>query len=82
MGTEADGINRRIAATVRDTLDVCRIQAAVGPVSEHVRAEILFRATHGVVQSLAPYRGQQQKIALLPSALVEGASVARSHEHF
>ena len=36
-------------------LDAYRIQVQAGPVSDKALEEIIFRAAHGVVQSLAPY---------------------------
>jgi hypothetical protein len=38
--------------------------------AHRILEELIFRAAHAVVHSL------------VPSALAEGASVARSHEHF
>jgi len=66
MTTEAEGIQRAISASVCDMLDAYRIQAAAGPVTDKALEEILFRASHGVLQSLAPYP-RQQRVALLPS---------------
>jgi hypothetical protein len=49
-------------------LDAYRIQASAGPVTDKALEEIIFRAEHGVLQSLAPYpRGQ--RVALLPSVV-------------
>jgi hypothetical protein len=45
-----------------------KIQASGGPVTDKALEEIIFRAAHGVVQSLAPYPGQQQ-VAMLPSVV-------------
>ena len=45
-----------------------RIQAAAGPVTDKALAELLFRASHGVLQSLAPYP-REQRAALLPSVV-------------
>ena len=45
-------------------LDAFRIQAQAGPVTDKALEEIIFRAAHGVVQSLAPYPGEQ-RVALL-----------------
>jgi hypothetical protein len=53
MTTEAAKLQRRISASVCDLLDAYRIQASVGPVTDKALEEILFRAAHGVVQSLA-----------------------------
>jgi hypothetical protein len=39
----------------RDMLDAYRIQAQAGPVTDKALEEILFRAAHGVVESLALY---------------------------
>jgi hypothetical protein len=66
MGDEASELHRIISASVRDMLDAYRIQASAGPVTDQALEEILFRASHGVAQSLAPYPGPQ-RIALLPS---------------
>jgi hypothetical protein len=49
-------------------LNEYRLQASAGPVTDKALEEILFRAAHGVVQSLAPYPGEQ-RIALLPSVV-------------
>jgi hypothetical protein len=49
-------------------LDAYRIQASAGPVTDKALEEILFRAAHGVVQSLAPYP-REQRVALLPSVV-------------
>ena len=59
MTTEAETIQRRLSESVRDMLDAYRIQAQVGPVTDTALDEILFRAAHGVVQSLATYSGPQ-----------------------
>jgi hypothetical protein len=66
VSTEAEEIERIVSASVRDMLDAFRIQAAAGSVTDKALEEILFRAEHGVVQSLAPYP-QAQRVALLPS---------------
>ena len=68
MSTEARELHRIISASVRDMLDAYRIQAQAGPVTDKALEEIIFRAAHGVVQSLAPYPGEQ-RIALLPSVV-------------
>ncbi len=47
-------------------LDAYRIQAQAGPVTDTALEEIIFRAAHGVVLSLAPYP-REQRVALLPS---------------
>jgi hypothetical protein len=49
-------------------LDVFRIQASAGPVTDKALEEIVFRAEHGVLQSLAPYP-RAQRVALLPSVV-------------
>lgn len=54
--------------SVRDMLDAYRIQAAAGPLTDKALEEIVFRAEHGVVQSLAPYP-RAQRVALLPSVV-------------
>ena len=66
MSTEAEELHRIISASVRDMLDAYRIQAAAGPVTDKAPEEIVFRAAHGVLQSLAPYP-RKQRVALLPS---------------
>ena len=58
--TEAEELHRIISASVRDMLDAFRIQASAGPVTDKALEEILFRAAHGVVQSLAAYLGPQR----------------------
>jgi hypothetical protein len=66
--TEAAELHRIINASVRDMLDAYRIQAQAGPVTDKALEEILFRAAHGVLQSLAPYP-REQRVALLPSVV-------------
>jgi hypothetical protein len=61
-------LHRRISTSVRDMLDAYRIHAAAGPVTDKALQEILFRAAHGVVQSLAIYSGPQRG-AMLPSVV-------------
>ena len=39
---------------MRDMLDAYRIEAQAGPVTDKTLEEIIFRAAHGVLQSLAP----------------------------
>ena len=68
MSTEAEELQRIISASVRDMLDAYRIQAQAGPVTEKALEEIIFRAAHDVLQSLAPYPGEQ-RVALLPSVV-------------
>lgn len=53
---------------MRDMLDAYRIQAQAGPVTDKTLEEIIFRAAHGVLQSLAPYPCEQ-RVALLPSVV-------------
>ena len=65
MSDEARDLQRRISASVRDMLNAYRIQAQAGPVSTEVLEQILFRAAHGIVESLAPYPGEE-RVALLP----------------
>jgi hypothetical protein len=67
VSTEAE-LHRIISASVRDMLDAFRIQAQAGPVTDKALEEIIFRAAHGVEQSLAPYPGQQ-RVAMLPSVV-------------
>ena len=54
MSTEAEELHRIISASVRDMLDAFRIQAQAGPVTDKALEKIVFRAAHGVEQSLAP----------------------------
>jgi len=61
-------LHRIVSASVRDMLDAYRIQAQAGPVTDKALEEIIFRAAHGVVQSLAPYPAAQ-RVALLPSVV-------------
>jgi hypothetical protein len=68
VSTEAEELHRRISTSVRDMLDAFRIQASAGPVTDKALEEIIFRAAHGVVQSLAPYPAEQ-RVALLPSVV-------------
>jgi hypothetical protein len=68
MTTEAEELQGIISAAVRDMLDAYRIQASAGPVTDKALEEIVFRAAHGVVQSLAKYPGPQ-RVALLPSVV-------------
>ena len=68
MSEEAKELHRIISASVRDMLDAYRIQASAGPVTDKTLEEILYRAAHGVLQSLAPYPGAQ-RVALLPSVV-------------
>jgi hypothetical protein len=66
--TEAEELHRIISTSVRDMLDAYRIQASAGPVTDKALEEIVFRAEHGVLQSLAPYP-RAQRVALLPSVV-------------
>ena len=68
MSSEAQELHRIISVSVRDMLDAYRLQAQAGPVTEKALEEILFRASHGVLQSLAPYP-REQRVALLPSVV-------------
>ena len=68
MSTEATELHRIISASVRDMLDAFRIQASAGPVTDKALEEIIFRAAHGVLLSLAPY-SRDQRVALLPSVV-------------
>jgi hypothetical protein len=45
-----------------------RIKAQAGPVTDKALEEIVFRAAHGVVQSLALYPGEL-RVAMLPSVV-------------
>jgi hypothetical protein len=54
---------------VRKRLVHCKkIQAAAGPVTDKALEEIIFRAEHGVAQSLTPYPSEQ-RVAMLPSVV-------------
>jgi hypothetical protein len=66
--TEAEELHRIISASVRDMLDAFRIQAQSGPVTDKALEEIVFRAAHGVMESLAPYP-REQRVAMLPSVV-------------
>jgi hypothetical protein len=68
VSTEAEKLHRIISASVRDMLDAYRIQAQSGPVTDKALEEILFRAAHEVVQSLATCT-RDQRAALLPSVV-------------
>ena len=68
MSTEAEELYRIISASVCDMLDAYRIQAQARPVTDKALEEIIFRAEHGVLQSLAPYP-RAQRVALLPSVV-------------
>jgi hypothetical protein len=68
VSTEAQELHRIISASERDMLDAYRIQAQAGPVTDKAIEEILFRAAHSVLQSLAPYPGPQ-RVAMLPSVV-------------
>ena len=70
MSTEAEELHRIISASVGDMLDAFRIQASAGLVTDKALEEIIFRAAHDVVQSLAPYPGVQRvAVAMLPSVV-------------
>jgi hypothetical protein len=66
LSDEARESHRIISTSGRDMLDAFRIQAQAGPVTDKAPEEIIFRAAHGVVQSLAPV-SRPQRIAMLPS---------------
>jgi hypothetical protein len=68
MSAEATELHRIISESVRDMLDAFRIQASAGPVTDKALEEIIFRAAHGVEQSLTPYPGEQ-RVAMLPSVV-------------
>jgi len=85
--TEAAELHRIISAAVGDLLDAYRIQAQAGPVTDKALEEIVFRAAHGVLQSLAPYP-REQRFALLPNvvrvmlaAFLEGVAGADGSSH-
>ena len=66
--SEAEEIQRIVSASVGDMFDAFRIQASAGPLTDKALEEIIFRAEHGVAQSLAPYP-RAQRVALLPSVV-------------
>jgi hypothetical protein len=68
VSTETEELHRIISTSVRDMLDAYRIQASAGPVTDKALEEIVFRAEHGVLQSLAPYP-RAQRVALLPNVV-------------
>ena len=68
MSTEAQELHRITSTSVRDMLDAFRIQASAGPMTDKALEEIVFRAEHCVLQSLAPYPGPQ-RVAMLPSVV-------------
>jgi hypothetical protein len=68
-------------------LDAYRIQAQAGPVTDKALEEIVFRAAHGVLQSLSPCP-TAQRVALLPNVVrvllatfLENAVVADGPPH-
>ena len=65
---EAEEIQRIVSTSVRDMQDVYRIKAQASPVTDKALEEIIFRAAHGILQSLAPYPGEQ-RVAMLPSVV-------------
>jgi hypothetical protein len=66
MSDEAHELQRIISDSVRDMLSAYRIQGAAGPVTDQALEQIVFRATHPIAQSLAPYPGEQG-VALAPN---------------
>jgi hypothetical protein len=68
VSAEAEELHRIISASVRDMLDAYRIQAKAGPVTDKALEEIIFRAAHGVEQSLAPCPGEP-RVTMLPSVV-------------
>ena len=66
MTDEARDLLRLISASVRDMLSAYRIQAQAGPMTDQALEQILFRAAHPIVTSLAPYPAEQ-RVALLPN---------------
>ena len=68
MSTEAEEPHRVITASVRDMLDAYRIQAQASPVTDKALEEIIFRAAHGILQSLTPYPGEL-RVPMLPSVV-------------
>jgi hypothetical protein len=68
MSSEAQELHRIISASVRDMLTEYRLQTQARPVTDKALEEILFRAAHGVLQSLAPYP-REQRVALLPNVV-------------
>jgi hypothetical protein len=67
MSAETRELHRIISESVRDMPDAYRIQAA-GPVTDQALEQIIFRAEHGVLQSLAPFP-RAQRVALLPNVV-------------
>ena len=80
MSTETEELHRIISTSVRDMLDAYRIQASAGPVTDKVLEEIIFRAAHGVLQSLAPYPGEPGIASGQTNAAVVTAPVCRRPE--
>ena len=68
MTTEVSELHRIIRASLRDMLDAYRIQPQAGPATDKALEQIIFRAEHGVLQSLAPFPGAQ-RVALLPNVV-------------
>ncbi len=66
MSEVARELQRLISASVRDMLSAYRIQAQAGPVTDQALDQILFRAAHPIITSLAPYPAEQ-RVALVPS---------------
>jgi hypothetical protein len=85
MTTEAEEIQRIVSASVHDMLDAYRLQSQAAPVTDKALGEIIFRASHGVLQSLAPYP-REQRLALQPNivgllltAFLENMSQGEAH---
>jgi hypothetical protein len=68
MNDEARELHRIISASVRDMLDAYGLQAQAGPVSDQALEELIFRAAHPIMHTLASYPAEQ-RAALLPSVV-------------
>ena len=68
MTAEAVEIQRRVQAAVRDTLSAYRTQAQLGPVSDEVMDQLLFRGAHEIMQALAQHP-RDTRVLLWPSTV-------------
>ncbi len=68
MVEEAKELHRIISASVRDMLTEYRLQAQPGPMTDKALEQIIFRAAHGIVNTLAPYPAER-RVAMLPSVV-------------
>jgi hypothetical protein len=66
MSTEARALQRIIRDSVRDMLDVYRLEARAGPVGDKALERVIFRAATPIVDRLAAFSGAR-RAALLPS---------------